>query len=252
MITERKLKQIADRQDINSYYQEKDYLQNIFLYQISGNENLVFKGGTCLKICYNLPRFSEDLDFNTELSPEEIEATVKNALKGFRKLGIEVEIERSEKFKKTSSYTAHLRFKGPLYKESRSSTNTIQIDAGRRTETVLEPDVKQVFSPYPDLPSYFLTAMRLKEILAEKIAAMTQRSRGKDLFDVWFLPDRVELEEKLLKQKIKGENKENKVKLAKEVEYNRDLSDLLNNVPPYQKVKTTVEEELKKKGLEIG
>ncbi|MFB6100487.1 MAG: nucleotidyl transferase AbiEii/AbiGii toxin family protein [Candidatus Nanohalobium sp.] len=247
MITERKLKQIAEKNQINPYYQEKEYLQHIFLREISG-EDLVFKGGTCLKICYNLPRFSEDLDFNTEMAPEEIEKVVKDGVEAFERLGIAAEFERSETFEESSSYTAHLRFEGPFYSGSRNSTNTIQIDAGKRTGTMLETDVKQVRSPYPDIPSYFLTVMQLEEILAEKIAAMNDRSKGRDLFDIWFLIDNTGIEKDLVDRKTSGQIE---ISFPDEEDYRRDLSDLLPQSPPYSKVRKTVENALREEGFKI-
>lgn len=45
----------------------KEYIQYLVLsliYNHSEFKKLVFKGGSCLRICYNLPRLSEDLDFD--------------------------------------------------------------------------------------------------------------------------------------------------------------------------------------------
>lgn len=47
----------------------KEYIQYLVLHLIynhSSFKKLVFKGGSCLRICYNLPRLSEDLDFDCE------------------------------------------------------------------------------------------------------------------------------------------------------------------------------------------
>lgn len=47
----------------------KEYLQYMvlsLLYNHPEYKNLVFKGGTCLRICYDLPRLSEDIDFDYE------------------------------------------------------------------------------------------------------------------------------------------------------------------------------------------
>ena len=35
-----------------------------FIYNSSYGKNFIFKGGTCLKFCFGLPRLSEDLDFD--------------------------------------------------------------------------------------------------------------------------------------------------------------------------------------------
>ncbi len=45
----------------------REYLQHLFLsflYKLKGSENLFFKVGSALRILYQNPRFSEDLDFS--------------------------------------------------------------------------------------------------------------------------------------------------------------------------------------------
>ena len=45
--------------------------------------------------------------------------------------------------------------------------------------------------------------MDIKEILCEKIIALFQRNKGRDLYDMWFLLSAgVELDKKLLKKKL--------------------------------------------------
>lgn len=45
----------------------KEYIQYLVLsliYNQKNMKNLIFKGGSCLRICYDIPRLSEDLDFD--------------------------------------------------------------------------------------------------------------------------------------------------------------------------------------------
>jgi len=50
---------------IRNYLREYiQYLVLSLLYNQKKMKNLVFKGGSCLRICYGLPRLSEDLDFD--------------------------------------------------------------------------------------------------------------------------------------------------------------------------------------------
>jgi len=45
----------------------KEYIQYLVLNLIYNHKDfkkLVFKGGSCLRVCYVLPRLSEDLDFD--------------------------------------------------------------------------------------------------------------------------------------------------------------------------------------------
>jgi len=68
MITKSELKEYAKLKRLNLGQSEKEYFQNIVLfiiYERVGRE-MVFKGGTAMNRCYNLNRFSEDLDFTVE------------------------------------------------------------------------------------------------------------------------------------------------------------------------------------------
>ena len=89
MITLEELNETKEKRKTNSYYEEKEYLQYIFLNAISRYpENFVFKGGTCLRICFGLERASEDLDFSTDLTVNKIKELVGKCLKSFELLNI--------------------------------------------------------------------------------------------------------------------------------------------------------------------
>src|SRR3989339_667078 len=65
IVSEAKQKKVRTGYIINLI---KEHLQNIVLEYIYGNKELnhklIFTGGTCLRFCFNLPRLSEDLDFD--------------------------------------------------------------------------------------------------------------------------------------------------------------------------------------------
>jgi len=68
MITKQEIKDYAKLKRLNLGQAEKEYFQDIVLfviYESSGRE-VVFKGGTAMNRCYNLNRFSEDLDFTAK------------------------------------------------------------------------------------------------------------------------------------------------------------------------------------------
>jgi predicted nucleotidyltransferase component of viral defense system len=76
------LLEIAKRKSLkNREHIEKDYFQDLLLYHIyKKSNNFIFKGGTCLYKLYNLPRFSEDLDFSV-LHQKNIEETIEKVAK---------------------------------------------------------------------------------------------------------------------------------------------------------------------------
>src|SRR3989344_1000332 len=123
MITINELSEIKEIKKTTLYYEEKEYLQYVFLNAISKySEKFIFKGGTCLRICYGLERASEDLDFSVSISIKEIKEIVKKCLKDFEFLGINYKIYAEKIFK--SNIRFEIRFEGPLFSGKQSSTNT--------------------------------------------------------------------------------------------------------------------------------
>src|SRR3990167_524161 len=87
MISLQELAEIKEKRKTNLYYEEKEYLQYIFLNAISKySDSFVFKGGTCLRICFGLERASEDLDFSTNLEIKKVKDIVFKCLKDFEML----------------------------------------------------------------------------------------------------------------------------------------------------------------------
>lgn len=230
MLAREQIISIAKNTGAQAQFMEKEYLQNIFLFSLSTKaRDFIFKGGTALKIVYNYSRFSEDLDFNTKLEPKNIKEVIREILKAFGMLGIEWKFGKEELFEK--SYTARIVFRGPLFTGKLLSQNSIRLDIGERIGTVLNPVDVQVFSKFPDIQNYFLRAMDEREILAEKIAAMSSRMNEKDFFDAWnMLQKNVALDKKLLEQKIGKKFQLKKLKFPSEQEYKR-LENLVSFLP---------------------
>lgn len=235
MISKKQL-QILAKEKIGLYYQEKDYLLSIFLRSLyEETKDVIFKGGTCLKLVYNYSRFSEDLDFNTKLKPDRIQNLIKKILRAYGFLVIEANIEKEEIF--PDSYTTRLRFKGPLYTGRHETTNTIRIDIGLRGRVFLKPVWKQVTSIYPDVPNFFVLAMREEEIFAEKIRTFMMRAKARDLFDMWCMVNKnVMLNKKLVNDKLREKKVKMKIKFCSKGEYKRDLGNLVTPLPSYEQV----------------
>ena len=66
MISEKTIKELTQKYQTTEINIIREYCQHLFLsyfYQKRKSEQIYFKGGTALRIIYNSPRFSEDLDF---------------------------------------------------------------------------------------------------------------------------------------------------------------------------------------------
>lgn len=235
MISIDELKKTKEIRKTNLYHIEKEYLQYIFLNSISKyTENIIFKGGTCLRIIYELERASEDLDFSTNLTINKTKKIVKKSLKYFELLNIPYKIYSEKEFK--GNYRIEIRFEGPLFTGDKRTTNTIKIDFNKRkTFTNDTRIIKKLFS---DVPPFTIITMKKEEILAEKLRALCMRKQPRDLYDIWVLIKiGISIDKKLLNKKLKEDNiKKPKFNLPSKKEYENDLKLLVSIVPKYEQV----------------
>ncbi|MEW6294908.1 MAG: nucleotidyl transferase AbiEii/AbiGii toxin family protein [Candidatus Diapherotrites archaeon] len=248
MISIEELRFMAKKNGIQSYFQEKDYLQNVFLFNLfKETDKMIFKGGIALKIMFNYPRFSEDLDFNSNLNPKKIKELVRKALKQSSLLGLNYSFVKEELFKE--AYTAKIRFEGPLFVGRIESTNTISIDAEKRTELHLKPEWRQAIQDYTDIPRYFVLVMQEKEIFAEKIRAMYARGKARDFLDVWLMiQNKVEFNKRLTEKKFREAGKRMRsLNFCGRKEFEQELRGLIYRAPDYEQVKKEIKGFLKGK-----
>lgn len=245
MISIEELNEIKEMKKTSLYYEEKEYLQYIFLNSISKyTDNFVFKGGTCLRICFGFERASEDLDFSTNLKINELKRIVHKCLKDFELINISYEIYSEKEFEGNLRF--EIRFKGPLFQGDARSTNTLKIDFNKRK--VKNKTVKVVQKLFSDAPLFSIVVLDEKEILAEKIRALINRAEPRDLYDVWmFLSKGIKIDKKILFLKLKEEkSKLSNLKFPSKEEYERDLKNLVNVLPSYEQVKKEILEAFNK------
>lgn len=245
MISIDELNEAKKKRKTNLYYEEKEYLQYIFLNAISKfADKFVFKGGTCLRICYGLERASEDLDFSTKLNLKETKQIVEQCLKDFNLLNINYKIYSEKEHK--GNLRIEIRFEGPLFSGKPSSTNTLKIDFNNKK--IKNKIVKVVPRLFSDVPTFTIVVLDEKEILVEKIRALINRGESRDLYDVWILFNKgAQLDAKLLAIKLREEKgKIKNIKIPSKESYQRDLKDILYFLPPYEQVKEYVLERLTK------
>lgn len=239
MITKEELARIKEIRKTNLYYEEKEYLQYIFLNAISQySENFVFKGGTCLRICYGLERASEDLDFSTNLKPEKIKQIIEKCLKNFDLLNIKYNIYAEKQYQ--GNFRMEIRFEGPLFSGNPESTNTLKIDFNKQKAYLHIVNVVQKL--FSDVPLFTIVVLDEKEILAEKIRALINRNESRDLYDLWILINKqIDLDKRFLLIKLKEEKSNlNNLKLPSKQKYELDLKDLVKVLPTYEQVKNDV------------
>jgi predicted nucleotidyltransferase component of viral defense system len=179
---------------------EKDYVLSWVLAGIYAHGALgpvwVFKGGTCLKKCYfETYRFSEDLDFTiTDESHFDVEflrgVFVEVSAWVYDQTGIELPPERLhfEVFTNRRGRLAgqgRVSYRGPIAPAG-GDLPRIKLDLTLDEILVLPPVERRVAHPYSDDPEGGIVARcyAYEEAFAEKVRALAERARPRDLYDV--------------------------------------------------------------------
>jgi predicted nucleotidyltransferase component of viral defense system len=200
MISETQLEELSRYFKTDRFTIFREYLQILFLnyfYREKFAEKIYFKGGTCLHLFYNSPRFSEDLDFSTTLSSKKIKELLNKTMKALK---IEIpELSLNFIYRGKHSLRFKLKYQGKFFKYPL----TIRLDFSFE-KIFLEPNIFTLKTKFPVAPISLISCEREEEILTEKIRAFLWRKKGRDIFDLWFLLDKgVVINKELLEKKLK-------------------------------------------------
>jgi len=199
MITRNQAQTLSDKLKIDLYSVYREYVQLVVLnelFSLEKSNNLVFKGGTALRLIYASPRFSEDLDFNANCKPKEVKLIV-NELIG------QVKQEIPNISLKYLASLAGLTAKLYLPLEISAQDLTVKIDFSFR-EKISEFNKTTVKTTLPVASFALIQTMKKKEILAKKVGATLTRTKARDIYDLWWLLNTgTAWDEKLIKKKLK-------------------------------------------------
>ena len=202
MISKSELISIAKLMGMSPWQQEKHYIQHIALNSIA-EEPLVFKGGTYLWFAHGLNRFSEDLDFTaSEQIPSDIAEKVSDNLGLF---GVENQVRYITNSETTLSF--RINAKGPL-NTAKIDECIVYIEISKREQILKKTlPVKLDYSAY-SLPIKTISGMALEEVGAEKIRAILTRQKARDIYDLYYLISRkqIQFDENLTNSKLEYYN----------------------------------------------
>ena len=199
MIDRREVLDLAREFGLAPQVVEKDYVLGWMLAGIGSHAVIgskwIFKGGTCLKKCYfETYRFSEDLDFTltdrTHLEEGFLKGTfLEIAAWIYEQAGIEVpaDLIRFDLFENPRgniSVQGRIAYRGPL--QPGGDLPRIKLDLTDDEVVVLDPVFRDVHHPYSDKPEEGIRVLcyPFEEVFAEKIRALAERARPRDLYDV--------------------------------------------------------------------
>jgi len=182
---------------------EKDYYITLLLSDINSlNDNLIFKGGTCLsKIYYSYYRLSEDLDFSMILPAGEITRTirsnlikpVKNKIREYaEKFNMRIENIDKSGFNQSTQYIFYVDYNSVILDKKQS----IKLEIGLRFNPLLKASKQKInhkflhpFTKEPLFEGGMVSCLAIKELVAEKMRAAATRLTvaPRDFYDLGYL-----------------------------------------------------------------
>jgi predicted nucleotidyltransferase component of viral defense system len=191
----------------------KEIAQEITLLALSRAEffkQAAFQGGTCLRIVYGLPRFSEDLDFilftpDTSFAWQRYLQEIQLEFESF---GLTLEVkDRSQAnsavkkaFIKENSFGKILQL---AYARNRSDVQVIQIKLEVDTNPPMGSDFETKLVDFPT--PFSITTQKEPSLFAGKLHALLCREyvKGRDWFDfVWYVARKTPFNPKFLLQAL--------------------------------------------------
>lgn len=175
-----------------------------YVYTSRWGERFLFKGGTCLHFCFDLPRLSEDLDFDVKNYDNfNLDIFCKSIREYFTKdlqyKNIEIQIAGNEK---------QVKLKFPVMKKlglkrDRSESNLLflRLDINPVDSEIYNQEVSLI-SKYNF--NFIINRYSLEDLFSSKIVAILTRTfkkgkgdkitfKGRDYFDlIWFLEKNVQ------------------------------------------------------------
>jgi predicted nucleotidyltransferase component of viral defense system len=165
-------------------YLQFELLDSLFKFKES--RQIVFIGGTSIRIVHNSNRFSEDLDFdNFGLTYDEFELLLNRVIKDMELKGFIINFKYVEK----DAWHCYIRFPELLYKFGLSPNDKekilIRIDMQKKEKTY-KPFIAVlnkfgIFRKIQSAPKEILLSQKLITIIQRK------REKGRDIYDTCFL-----------------------------------------------------------------
>lgn len=247
MLTRFQLEGVARKEGVPLHAVERDYVQHVLLRHAAAPP-LTFKGGTCLRIAYGSPRYSEDLDFNADGAADEAMAHLESAAAHLADYGMPAQLARRPA---RQGLVAALRYEGPLFTGDNRSRGAIQFDISLRHEPVATEEIFVPRTPYADVPQLVLHVLTREQLFAEKARALAVRGKPRDLYDVHFLLSRgftasreiLDLKMGLYRRRFSKAGIERGIASAKR-DWAQHLEPLLGQVPGFRVVADEVRQGL--------
>jgi len=205
MIKQSEIKNIARQRNVPISTIERDYTQNWILLFIP---KMAFKGGTCLrKVYFEEYRFSDDLDFTLleETNISDLEEIILNSIQQAKTQSNIEFIDEINSKEVRNGYSFDIYFR---ITRTTGSPLKIKIDITKKENEYIIDQITQkvINNPYSDKIDTKVFTYSLDEIFAEKTRSLFERTRPRDVYDVWYLNKHIKFDNSLFHKNAKSKN----------------------------------------------
>ena len=164
----------------------REFYEIFFLNEISKeswSQFLVFKGGTALRLAYNSPRFSDDIDFSI------IQSIASSDVFQFATVvSKKINAEIRDRWEKRNTILVEFG----LQEDTLPQSFGIKIEISKRSSQKINSELKVLRSPASPLEALF-NVQTLEDMLNDKIEALKSRDEPRDLFDIWYICQKLQI-----------------------------------------------------------
>jgi predicted nucleotidyltransferase component of viral defense system len=179
-----------------------NFLEVLFSYSWA-QENLIFKGGTCLRKCYfENYRFSEDVDLTVTnvdfvLTKNHLTEVCKTLFEKYDIHNIVMSFKKVQANGKEVGWDAEICYWGANHNPNdtpifRNVCHTkIILEIRHYGKIIFSPHHLKIIHQYPSIQplTSLIPCYSIEEILSEKLRSILPRNRGeaRDFFDIWYI-----------------------------------------------------------------
>lgn len=181
MIDKEFLEKLALKRQISLENVFREYVQNLFLshfYTLRGSENTLFKGGTALKLVFESPRYSEDLDFTGLKDNRLYERLLEDTMVWLTGSGVVLDLVESKPTSGGHLSILRVRILGRDLEIKNEVSFRKTGDSVDREAVVINPEY------IPPYSAYILSSL---DLVREKVEALLARGKPRDFFDLYFI-----------------------------------------------------------------
>lgn len=155
-----------------------------YLFESPYGKDIVFKGGTALRLVYGSPRYSEDLDFSLleNSIKKKFSSLIRNIISPFP------ELQLTDCIEKYYTYLAEVKVSVNYI----SMPFRIKIEISKRRLKSYKWELKVINSPLMNL-QVLVQVASLEQLYKDKLACIKTREKPKDIFDFWYISQQLKV-----------------------------------------------------------